>query len=102
MKIRGSTALVTGASRRIGRALALSLAEKGCNVAVHYNTSVDGALETREMARGFDVKGEAIQADLSDTDQCARLWSETVENWVKCPALSSTTHQFSTASVSRT
>ena len=87
MKIQGSTALVTGASRRIGRALALALAAQGCNVAVHYNTSVDEALETRDMARGFGVKGEAIQANLSDTDQCARLWSETVEKLGEVPSI---------------
>ena len=87
MKIPGSTALVTGASRRIGRALALALAAQGCNVAVHYNTSVDGAFETRDVAHGFDVKGEAIQADLSAADQCARLWSETVEKLGEVPSI---------------
>ena len=67
--------------------MALALAEKGCNVAVHYNASVDEALETRDMARGFGVKGEAIQADLSAADQCARLWSETVEKLGEVPSI---------------
>ena len=47
MEIAGSTALVTGASRRIGRALALALAQSGCNVAVHYRSNEVAALETR-------------------------------------------------------
>ncbi len=87
MKIKDSTALVTGASRRIGRALALSLAERGCHVVVHYNNSTDEAHETRDMARGFGVKSEAIQADLSDADQCASLWTRTVEKWGEIPRI---------------
>ncbi len=79
MNIKGSTALVTGASRRIGRALALALAESGCNVAVHYHSTEADATETRNLARGFGVKSEAIQADLAISDQCHRVWSETIE-----------------------
>ena len=47
MQFKGATALVTGASRRIGRAFALALAENGCNVAVHYFTTEADAIETR-------------------------------------------------------
>ena len=39
MELRGRWGLVTGASRRVGRAIALGLAERGLNVIVHYNTS---------------------------------------------------------------
>ncbi len=78
MKIEGTTALVTGASRRIGRALALSLADNGCNVAVHYHRSEADALETRDRVRELGMIGEAIPADLADSDECDRLWTETV------------------------
>ena len=79
MKIKGSTTLVTGAAKRIGRALALSLAERGCNVAIHYNSSEDDARETRELARALGVRSEIVGADLANADECVSLWSRTVE-----------------------
>ena len=79
MQIAGSTALVTGASKRIGRAIALSLAENGCNIAVHYLSSRGEAEETRDVIRGFGVRSQAIQADLGSPDECVRLWQESIE-----------------------
>ena len=87
MKIRGETALVTGASRRIGRALALALAENGCNVAVHYHSAEADALKTRDMARTSGVNSEAIQADLTIADECERLWTEAVEKMGDIPSI---------------
>ena len=74
MNLEGSTAIVTGASKRIGRAIALSLAENGCNVVVHYRDSEDEAYETRDRVRSLGVESEAIRADLANPDECARLW----------------------------
>ena len=78
MKIKGSTALVTGGSRRIGRAVALALAENGCNVAIHYRRSQESAIETRDMIRDCGVKSQVIRADLALADECEELWEETV------------------------
>lgn len=78
MQICGTTALVTGAGRRIGRALALSLGESGADVVVHYNTSADAALGTVGMLQDMGVKAAAVAADLSDADGCALLWSQSL------------------------
>ena len=43
MRLAGTAALVTGAGRRIGQAIAIGLARAGCDVAVHYHGSADGA-----------------------------------------------------------
>ncbi|SCY16300.1 SDR family oxidoreductase [Paracoccus tibetensis] len=59
-------ALVTGAGQRIGRALALRLAERGYDVAVHYSSSEEGALQTVSEIRKLGRHAEAIQADLLD------------------------------------
>lgn len=59
-------ALVTGAGKRLGRAMALCLAERGFDVAVHYATSKTEADETVEEIRGLGVQSAAIQADLLD------------------------------------
>ena len=57
-------ALVTGAGKRLGRAMALYLAERGFDVAVHYNTSRGEADETVERIRALGRNAEAVRADL--------------------------------------
>lgn len=59
-------ALVTGGGRRLGRAMALSLARRGFDVAVHFNSSSDDANAVAEEIRGAGRKGVAIGADLLD------------------------------------
>ena len=57
-------ALVTGAARRLGRAMALGLAERGYDVAVHYSTSPDEADEVVHQIEGIGRKAIALQGDL--------------------------------------
>lgn len=59
-------ALVTGAGKRLGRAMALYLAERGYDVAVHYASSGEAAEETAADCRTRGVKAVALQADLLD------------------------------------
>ena len=70
--MRGA-ALVTGAGRRIGRALALTAAEAGYDVAVHYRTDREAALEVVDEIRTLGHRAEAIAADLSHEVQTADL-----------------------------
>lgn len=62
------TALVTGAAKRLGRAMALELAAQGHDVAIHYNGSAEAAEATAAEAREFGVRSVAVQADLLDED----------------------------------
>jgi NAD(P)-dependent dehydrogenase (short-subunit alcohol dehydrogenase family) len=66
MELEGRVALVTGAARRVGRAIALRLAEAGCQVAVHYDRSADEAAATAQACRAHGVTAEALQADFTD------------------------------------
>lgn len=66
MRLEGKVALVTGAARRIGRAIALRLARAGCHVAVHYWQSGEDADAVVRECRAAGVEAEAFQADLSD------------------------------------
>ena len=68
MPDRGA-ALVTGAARRIGRALALAAADAGYDVAVHHRDSTDDAEATATAIREKGVRAEVIAADLSDNPQ---------------------------------
>ncbi|MBC7637971.1 MAG: SDR family oxidoreductase [Acetobacteraceae bacterium] len=60
------TALVTGGGKRLGRAIALALAEAGYAVAIHYNDSTVDAAETAADVAAFGVKSIVLKADLSD------------------------------------
>lgn len=64
--ISEKTALITGSAARVGRAITLTLAQAGANVAVHYNTSGNAAQETVSQAQAMDVEAQAFQADLAD------------------------------------
>jgi 3-oxoacyl-[acyl-carrier protein] reductase len=67
----GKTALVTGASRGIGRAIAAELAAAGASVVVGYRSGQEEA-----EALAAEIGGRAIQADVSDADQAKRLVEE--------------------------
>lgn len=63
--LRGATALITGAAKRLGRASARALAERGVNIAVHYNNSVSEAQRLCSELSSMGVQAWAVQADLS-------------------------------------
>lgn len=71
--LTGRVALVTGAGRRVGRALALALGAQGMRVIVHYNGSADGAEETVRLIAAAGGKAVSIGADLSDVGEAERL-----------------------------
>ncbi len=64
MKIQDKTALITGGARRVGRAIARILAERGCNVILHYNTSRKDALSAQKELSDYGVRVDLFQADL--------------------------------------
>ncbi len=65
MNIEGKVALVTGAARRVGRSIALALAERGAELVVHYRTAEREAQEVLALAKKAGGKPVAIRADLS-------------------------------------
>src|SRR5262245_7949336 len=67
------TVLITGAARRLGRAMALHLGAHGWSVAVHYNTSQGDAEETVSLLHERHVHAAAINADLTMEDDVERL-----------------------------
>ena len=74
MQLRGSTALVTGAGRRMGRTLALSLADAGADVVLHVHTS--SGQETFDAVRRRGRRAWLVQADLSQRRDVERLADE--------------------------
>jgi 3-oxoacyl-[acyl-carrier protein] reductase len=73
MNLKDKVAVVTGASRGIGRAIALELAHRGASVVVNYNTNAGAADEVVDAIRAQGRQAIAVQADVGDFDQAARL-----------------------------
>ena len=75
------TALVTGAAKRIGRAIALKLAANGANVAVTYRDSQAEAEETVRALAAFDVDAFAVRCDLDDPEDIREAVAAVVEEF---------------------
>jgi len=73
MSLEGKYALVTGSSRGIGRGIALALAERGVDVAVHYYQNEAAANETLAMIRDRGAAGLVIQADIIHPEEISRM-----------------------------
>lgn len=73
MELKGKVALITGSGIRLGRAIARALAEEGCDLALHYNSSAEEAESLREQLIGLGGRYELFQADLSDLGQIEDL-----------------------------
>jgi NAD(P)-dependent dehydrogenase (short-subunit alcohol dehydrogenase family) len=71
--LKGKVALITGSARRIGKAIALALADSGMSVIIHYHQSRREAEQLRKQILAKGVQAWTIQADLSRSQQVARL-----------------------------
>ena len=72
-RLEGRNALVTGAAKRIGRAISLALAREGANVAVHYENSEKEATDLVAEIEGLGLRAVALRADLSDRGELESL-----------------------------
>ncbi|SKC87127.1 3-oxoacyl-[acyl-carrier-protein] reductase [Maledivibacter halophilus] len=77
MCLSGKTAIVTGGSRGIGKAVALKLAEKGANIVVNYTSNSTKAEEVVNEIKKMGREALAIKADVSNSDDVKNLIKET-------------------------
>jgi pteridine reductase len=73
MELPGKVALITGAGRRLGRAMAQALAGRGMTVALHYHASEDGARELEQEIRAAGGRAACFQADLTSAQAAMAL-----------------------------
>lgn len=81
MDLKGKNCIVTGGSRGIGKAIALTLAKLGANVAVTYSRSADAANEVVKEIEKSGSKGLALQADAASFEKADEVISKIVEEW---------------------
>jgi 3-oxoacyl-[acyl-carrier protein] reductase len=81
MKFREQVALVTGASRGIGRAIALAMAAEGAKVAVNYRSGASQAQEVVNEIQALGGAAIAVQADVADAEQVQAMVQRTISEW---------------------
>ena len=79
--LKGKTAIVTGASRGIGRAIAIELAARGCNVVVDYAGNQNAAEETVKLCQEAGAQAVSVCADVSDENAVKELVAKAQENF---------------------
>ena len=87
MQIEGKVAFVTGASRGIGRAIALTLAEAGADVAVNYAGNAAAAEEVAAEIRKMGRRALILQGDVSQTEAAAAMLDSVVAEFGRCDIL---------------
>ena len=86
LALHGDIALVTGASRGIGRAIALELARHGADVGVNYSASADAAASVAAEIRDLGRQAVVVQADISDADAVTAM-TKTVSAELGAPTI---------------
>ncbi|AYA75385.1 beta-ketoacyl-ACP reductase [Bacillus sp. Y1] len=81
MKLLGKVALVTGASRGIGRDIAIELAKAGANVAVNYAGSEARANEVVQEIQSLGREAFAVQCDVANGESVAEMVKQTIDLW---------------------
>jgi NAD(P)-dependent dehydrogenase (short-subunit alcohol dehydrogenase family) len=97
--LQGRVALVTGAAKRLGRAVALRLAAEGADVVVHYRSSAAEARSTVADIEKLGRRGVAIAADLSRAAECKRLVDESGKQFGRLDVLVNSAANFLPASL---
>jgi NAD(P)-dependent dehydrogenase (short-subunit alcohol dehydrogenase family) len=90
---QAKTVLITGAAKRLGRAIALDLAAQGWQVAVHFHRSASAAQETCEEL-GKHAPSATFQADLGDSRACEHLFAQVLSRFGQVDAVVNSAGQF--------
>ena len=87
MELRGRVALVTGAGRRLGRAMAAGLADRGMTLAIHHHASATGAQELQQEILARGGRAACFQADLTDAAAARALPGRVVKEFGRLDVL---------------
>ncbi len=79
LSLNGMNAIITGSAKRIGRNLAIRLAQEGINLALHYNSSEKEAENLQEHLAQYTVKTILIQQDLNEVNAGEKIFQQAIE-----------------------
>jgi len=85
--LKGKTALVTGGSRGIGKAISLALAENGADIVINYRSNKEMALQTEKEIKGMGVNCHILACDLSRVDSSEEIYSFLQEKGIEVDIL---------------
>jgi NAD(P)-dependent dehydrogenase (short-subunit alcohol dehydrogenase family) len=98
-KLQGKVALVTGAAKRIGRAIALALAEEGANVAITYRDSEEQAQRTVRELEALGVRAIAVHANVREPESVRRAVARVAGEFGSIDILVNNAGRFETATI---
>ncbi|CAB50558.1 SDR family NAD(P)-dependent oxidoreductase [Pyrococcus abyssi] len=81
MELKGKVALITGASRGIGRAIAIELAKRGVNVVINYRSNEEEAKKTEELCRQYGVETLLVKADVSNREEVREMVKKVIDKF---------------------
>ena len=87
MQLEGKVALVTGASRGIGKSIALLLASRGADIAINYAGNTEAAEKTKAEVEALGRKAILVKTDVADTEACVAMVDEVVKAFGKIDIL---------------
>ncbi|MBX3488366.1 glucose 1-dehydrogenase [Parvibaculum sp.] len=87
MPLKNKVAIVTGSATGLGAAVALRLADQGCNVVINYTKSETEAKETLAACQAKGVEAILGQGDVGEDADCRRIVDETVKKWGRVDVL---------------
>ena len=87
MQLEGKVALVTGASRGIGRSIALLLASRGADIAINYAGNTEAAEKTKAEVEVLGRKAILVKTDVADAEACVTMIDEVVKAFGKIDIL---------------
>jgi NAD(P)-dependent dehydrogenase (short-subunit alcohol dehydrogenase family) len=76
MELNQKIALVTGSAHRVGKHIAIQLAQEGCHIIIHYNRAQDEAQTTLNLVKEHGVQAIAVQADLTRHEEIIHLFEQ--------------------------
>ena len=79
--LENKTAIITGATRGIGRSIALNFAKHGCNIAFTYNSSIAAANDLEKELTAIGVKAKSYQSNAGDYDQSQKLVQQIIKDF---------------------
>lgn len=81
MKLNGKVALITGASRGIGAAIASKLASLGCDVAINYAGNIQKAEETLNSVKAYGVNAQIYQANVANYEEVEAMTKQIIKDF---------------------